>query len=569
MGDKKELPIHAAFPTARKRMSEGVSRADLLLLGGAVYTADAARRWADGVAISGGRIVGVGAESELADLRGPQTRVWNCRERLILPGFQDAHVHALWGGLEARQCNLHDGGDAESLLGVVAAYAAAHPELDWVLGSGWGMDAFPGGTPHRAQLDAIVDDRPVFLINRDGHGAWVNGVALELAGITATTPDPPGGRIERDDRGEPTGTLHEHAMDLVGDLAPKPTADTLRRALIDAQRTLHELGITAWQDPLVTESELAAYRSVDDAGELTARVALDLLWERDQGAEQLDRLQDLRSTGTAGRVRATGVKIFQDGVAENFTAAMLEPYLDGAGGTRDGAGISMIEPQDLDRYVTLLDEAGFQVHFHAIGDRAVRESLDAIAAAQKKNGRRDARHHICHLQVIHPEDIPRFRQLAVIANCQPFWACHEPQMDELTIPFLGPERSARQYPFASLRRSGAVLAFGSDWTVSTANPLLEIEVAVRRVAPDTREVEPFLPDERLDLPACLDAFTMGSAFVNRLEHATGSLEVGKRADLAVLDGNPFEPDGGFVGDRRVLATLVDGESVFFDDSVDW
>ncbi len=551
-------------------MSSSAARhAETLLVGGAVYTADAARRWADGVGIAGGRIVGVGTESELEDLRGPDTQVWNCRGRLVLPGFQDAHVHALWGGLEARQCDLHDGGDAESLLRKIAAYAAAHPELDWILGSGWGMDAFPGGTPHRAQLDAIVDDRPVFLINRDGHGAWVNGVALELAGLSAATPDPPGGRIERDETGEPSGTLHEHAMDTVGDLAPKPTADALRQALVDAQGTLHELGITAWQDPLVTESELAAYRAVDDASELSARVALDLLWERGQGAEQLERLEDLRSAGTAGRVRATGVKIFQDGVAENFTAAMLEPYLDGAGEARGGDGISMIEPIDLDRYVSLLDAAGFQVHFHAIGDRAVRESLDAIEAAQNSNPRRDARHHICHLQVIHPDDIPRFRRLAVVANCQPFWACHEPQMDELTIPFLGPQRSARQYPFASLRRSGAVLAFGSDWTVSTANPLLEMEVAVRRVAPDTRDLEPFLPDERLDLPACLDAFTIGSAFVNRLDHATGSLEIGKQADLVVLDGNPFEPDAGFVGDRRVIATLVDGDPVFFDESVDW
>lgn len=542
--------------------------AEILLVGGAVYTADAARRWADAVAIAGGRIVGVGAESDVDDLRGPDTRVWNCSGRLVLPGFQDAHVHALWGGLEARQCNLHDGGDADSLLRKISAYASAHPELDWIVGSGWGMDAFPGGTPHRAQLDAVVGDRPVFLVNRDGHGAWVNGVALELAGVTAATPDPAGGRIERDDGGEPSGTLHEHAMDLVGDLAPKPTADELRQALLDAQRTLHELGITAWQDPLVTESELAAYRAVDDDGELSARVALDLLWERDRGAEQLDRLRDMRRAGTAGRVRATGVKIFQDGVAENFTAAMLDPYLDGAGGTR-GDGISMIDPQDLDHYVSLLDAAGFQVHFHAIGDRAVRESLDAIEAAQESNPRRDARHHICHLQVIHPDDIPRFRRLAVVANCQPFWACHEPQMDELTIPFLGPQRSARQYPFASLRRSGAVLAFGSDWTVSTANPLLEIEVAVRRVAPDTRDLEPFLPDQRLDLPACLDAFTIGSAFVNRLDHVTGSLEIGKQADLVVLDGNPFEPDAGFVGDRRVIATLVDGDPVFFDDSVDW
>jgi predicted amidohydrolase YtcJ len=543
--------------------------AELLLVGGAVYTVDAARRWAEAVAIAGGRIVAVGAASELGELRGPDTRVWDCHGRLVLPGFQDAHVHALWGGLEGRNCDLHDGGDAADLLATIASYAEAHPERDWVVGGGWSMDAFPGGTPHRAELDAVVPDRPALLLNRDAHGAWVNSAALELAGITAATPDPPGGRIERDEHGEPMGTLHEHAVDLVSKLAPTPTDAALREGLRDAQKHLHALGITSWQDPLATEREVSAYRAVDQAGELTARVLLDLLWERDEGLEQLERLRDLRSSGTAGRVRATGVKIFQDGVAENFTAAMLEPYLDGAGGTRDGAGISMIEPASLDRFVTELDAAGFQVHFHAIGDRAVRESLDAVGAARRANGPRDARHHICHLQVLHPDDIPRFRRLGVVANCQPFWACHEPQMDDLTIPFLGPERSARQYPFASLRRSGAVLAFGSDWTVSTANPLLEIEVATTRTAPTTRDAEPFIPHERLDLPASLDAFTIGSAFVNHHDHVTGSIEPGKLADLVVLDGNPFEPDSGFIGDLRVVATFVDGSAVFLDDSVDW
>nr|MBA3431959.1 amidohydrolase family protein [Actinomycetota bacterium] len=258
-----------------------------------------------------------------------------------------------------------------------------------------------------------------------------------------------------------------------------------------------------------------------------------------------------------------------DGVIENFTAAMLEDYLDLHGETSGNRGVSLIEPKALDRYVTRLDGARFQVHFHAIGDRAVRECLDAIEAARRANDARDARHHICHLQVVHPDDVPRFGSLDVVANCQPLWACAEPQMTELTIPFLGPERSGHQYPFESLRRAGGRLAFGSDWTVSTADPLQQIEVAVTRSPVGDRSARPFLPDERLDLAAALEAFTMGSAFVNGLDSSTGSIEPGKDADLAILDRDITASDAGPMGDARVDATLVGGEPVWMDPEMDW
>jgi predicted amidohydrolase YtcJ len=231
--------------------------------------------------------------------------------------------------------------------------------------------------------------------------------------------------------------------------------------------------------------------------------------------------------------------------------------------------MSMIEPAALARYVTLLDRHLFQVHFHAIGDRATREALDAVEAALEANGRRDSRHHICHLQVIQPRDIPRFRTLGVVANCQPLWACDEPQMRDLTIPFLGPERAALQYPFASLHRSGAVLAFGSDWTVSTPDPMEQIEVAVNRVAPQTRRLASFLPEERLTLPESLAAFTIGSAFVNRLEHVTGTIEEKKAADIVVLDRDPFDPESGPIGEAKAALTIVEGAVVHQDESLDW
>jgi predicted amidohydrolase YtcJ len=267
------------------------------------------------------------------------------------------------------------------------------------------------------------------------------------------------------------------------------------------------------------------------------------------------------------RFRATTVKIMQDGVCENFTAAMLDPYLDGDGNPTDHRGPSLVEPEALGSAVTRLDAEGFQVHFHTIGDRAVREALDAVEAALQANGPNDHRHHLSHIQVVHPDDIPRFRTLRVVANAQPLWAVHEGQMDDLTIPFLGEPRWRWQYPFASLVRAGAVLAMGSDWFVSSPDPIEQIHVAVnRKPAPDytygsgTDAV--FLPEERLDLPTALAAFTMGSAYVNHLDGESGSVEVGKAADLAVLDRDLFAHPVEEIASARVEQTFVAGRRVY-------
>jgi predicted amidohydrolase YtcJ len=543
------------------------TEADLLIVGAPVYTADPARPWADAVAVRAGRVAAVGPEREAAAVCGPATRVLRLHGGLVLPGFQDAHVHTAGGGLELAQCDLH-GVEPEGYAAAVARYAADRPDVPFILGGGWVMDAFGTDGPHLAALDAVVADRPVLLESTDGHSAWVNSRALELAGITRATPDPPRGRIERDAAGEPTGALHEAAMALVADLAPPPGQAAWEAAVERGQAHLHRLGITAWQDAAVGPEMLAAYRAVAERGRLTGRALAALRWQVEAGEAQLADLAERRRAAGVGRLRASAVKIFADGVFENRTAAMLAPYLDGDGRPGDNLGIGMLGPDELARAVTALDGEGFDVHVHAIGDRAVRDTLDAFQAAAAANGRRDARHQIAHLQFVHPDDRPRFRRLGVVANAQPFWSCLDGYMRELTLPFLDPERAAWQYPWASLRRAGAVLAFGSDWTVSTANPLEEIEVAVRRVAPDDRDAEPFLPAERLDLPAALDAFTIGSAYALRLEAQTGSVTPGKLADLAVLDRDPFDEAAGPIGDARVLATLVEGEPVHAHPSLD-
>ena len=547
--------------------------ADLVLTGGAVYTMDAARTWAQAVAISGGRIAAVGTDAEMRAYVGPRTEVVSLRGRMVLPGFQDSHVHASSGGLERRQCDLTGEHTREGYLAAIRSYADRNPGAEWITGGGWGMDVFPGGVPSKEDLDQVVPDRPVFLSNRDHHGAWVNSRALALAGVDAATPDPPDGRIERTAAGAPQGTLHEGAMNLVQRMVPAVTLAERVAGVLEGQRYLHSLGITAWQEAIVGEYAVVpdcfdAFREVDGRGLLTARVTGALWWRRGVGLSQLDSLAERRAIASGSRFRATSVKIMQDGVCENFTAAMLTPYLDGHGHETEGRGASFFDPEELKEAVTAIDTRGFQVHIHAIGDRAVRESLDAIAAARAANGPTAGRHHIAHLQVIHPEDVPRFADLGVSANCQPLWASNEPQMTELTLPFLGPERSAWQYPFGSLAASGAQLCFGSDWPVSSPNPMWQMHTAVNRTTSPEHPFrgpesdEPFLPGERIGLPAAIAAFTMGSAYVNHDEREAGSVEPGKRADLVVLDRNLFTQPAAEIALAEVDLTLVDGAVVY-------
>ena len=549
------------------------SIADLVFVNGPVYTVDAARSWARAVAVSGGRILAVGSDDDVREHIGSNTEIVDLAGRMLLPGFQDAHIHPPVSGLEMLRCDLSEIYGLEEYQRVISDYAAANPDVPWILGGGWAMNVFPGGTPTKEVLDAIVPDRPALLTNRDGHGAWVNSRALEVAGITRDTPDPTDGRIERTSGGEPSGTLHEGAMELVGASAPRDSDQDYAAGLRVAQTYLHSLGITAWQDAIVGIDD--GYRTFDTYvaaarnGELTARVVGALWWDRHRGLEQIDGLVDARSRGAVGRFAPTSVKIMQDGIIENFTAATLTPYLDAHGEETTNAGISFVEPELLRDAVTRLDALGFQAHFHALGDRAVREALDAIEAARDANGPSDNRHHLAHIQIVHPDDIPRFHRLGAVANAQPLWAAHDGQMDNLTIPFIGPDRASWQYPFASLVRAGATLAFGSDWSVSSPDPLLEMQFAVERRGPD-EATDPFgeviagvfLPEERIDLATAVGAFTMGSAYVNHQDDTTGSIEVGKFADLAVIDENLFEIPSTEIWKANVELTFVEGDCVY-------
>jgi hypothetical protein len=358
--------------------------------------------------------------------------------------------------------------------------------------------------------------------------------------------------------------LQEGAAHLVGRLLPAVTAADRLAGLLRAQRLLHSLGITAWQDALLGSfngmgDPSEAYLAAVAGGQLTARVSGALWWDRALGAEQIDDLLRRRALLAAPPLRARTVKIMQDGIAENHTAALLEPYLTPCGCAGANRGHSFVDPAELGKYVVALDALDFQVHFHALGDRAVREALDAVAAAREANGDRGNRHHLAHLQVVHPEDIPRFAQLGAVANIQPLWACHEPQMDELTIPFLGPERTARQYPFGALLASGARLAGGSDWPVSSPDPLQGIHTAVNRVAPGA-DGPVFLPEQRIGLAAALDLYTAGSAYVCHADD-TGRIAEGHLADLTVLDRDLLRQPPERIADASVDLTFVGGRCV--------
>jgi predicted amidohydrolase YtcJ len=484
---------------------------------------------------------------------------------LLAPGFTDAHVHAVQGGLERVRCDLSGQTiSRDTYLRLVRDYADRHPERAWILGGGWAMAAFPGGTPTAAELDAVVPDRPVFLPNRDHHGAWVNSRALELAGVGAQTPDPPHGRFERDADGRPTGTLHEAAMDAVSRIIPETTVDELDAALLEGQRYLQSFGITGWQDAIV-----GSYAGMDDPGPtyvraaergaLTAHVVGALWWDRERGLEQIPELVARRAALSRPQFQATTVKIMQDGVAENYTAAMTTPYLDGCGGATTNAGLSFVDAITLTAAVARLDAEGFQVHIHAIGDRAAREALDAFRGTRPAN-----RHHIAHLQLVHPDDWARFAQIGVSATLQMLWACYDDQMIELTLPFLGPERAAWQYPFGGLHRGGARLAGGSDWPVSSPDPLAAIHVGVTRTehgGSGRAGSEAFLPEQALALDTAFAAYTSGSAWINHRDDA-GVLRPGAAADLVVLDRDPFSGPVDEIGATRVRSTWIGGVQVY-------
>jgi len=558
-------------------MAVSSTEADLVFTGGKIRTPAHPSGFVQALAVRDGVIAALGTDDDIRELTGRRTRVIDLNGRLALPAFGDAHVHAVSGGLESLRCNLLGLRTRHECLDTVADFSSALPSGGWVLGGGWAMTAFPGGLPAAADLDAVTGGRPAFLPNRDHHSAWVNTATLTLAGIDARTPDPVDGRIERDESGQPTGTLHDGAMRLVAGRVPPPSAAELLAGLVAGQSHLHSLGITSFQDACVGAAgelgmpdSFGTYLMAADYGMLSCHVVGALWWDRNRGLGQIDDLLTRREQASDGQFRATTVKLMLDGVCETFTAAMSAPYLDRHGHPTGHKGSLFIDPEVLREATQRLAAAGFQLHFHAIGDHAVSTALDVIEALPAAQ-RQAARHHLAHLQFITPRDLGRFSALGAVANFQPQWATADPQMEELTIPFVGAERSAWQYQIGSLVRRGTRIAFGSDWPVSSADPLQEIHVAVNRVLSERlgrrgeREcTDPFQPEQAITVTDAIDAFTAGVAWVNHSEDVAGRLLPGMRADVTVLDQDLFAIPARDIGSTSVVMTVAGGTVVYGD-----
>ena len=540
-------------------------RADLVLTNAKIYTVNPKQPWADTLTIKEGVISYVGHKEHF---EGEAGRTVDLRGKMILPGFQDIHIHPVHSGVSYQQCVLFDLKGLDSILSSIADCAKEHPEWEWIRGGGWEVPTFaPSGLPDKVHLDRIIPNRPVALKSSDGHSMWVNSLALELAGINADTPDPKGGRIDRyQGTFEPSGGLQEDsAMDLLHAVEPPLSQDDMVAGLRYAQSHLNSLGITAVQDAIVkldgkdAYKGFPAYHQLDDAGELNMHVVAAMYWENERPIDpQVDRFIRARKTHSRGNIKATSIKIWQDGVIETQTAALLAPYLNSKNEFR---GKLLNNQSRLNEAVRKLDKAGFQVHFHAIGDAAIRSGLDAIEHARDTNGIRDARHHLSHIELFHPDDIPRFKALDVVANFQPLWAINDSYITDLTVPRIGIERAKYLYPIGTLLRSGARVAFGSDWYVTSANPLLGIEAAITRLEPYGATDQPLGDDEEITLAEAIAAYTIGGAYVNFLDKTTGSLEVGKQADLIVLDQNLFEIPASEISDTDVVATIFQGRLV--------
>jgi hypothetical protein len=533
-----------------------VQPADLVFTGGRIVTMDSAAPRAEALAIRADRIIWVGTDQGASQWIGPATTVVPLDGRTVLPGFQDAHIHPVSGGMALGACDLEPYRTAAEVLAHVAECAAKLPPGAWLVGGSWQLPVFPGARPGKELLDRIVPDRLAYLRAADGHSAWVNSAALRAAGITARTPDPENGRIERDAAGEPMGTLREAAMGLVSKHLPAPTLAERVAGLRRAVPLLNAAGVTAFQEAAAGREHLEAYRELERQGGLTARAVISMTADPGAAVAQADSFVAWRREFTSPRISPTAVKFFADGVIEAHTAALLAPYTG-----LSVAGAPNWSTQAFDSMMTALVERGFSIHVHAIGDRAVRMTLDAIGRADPGPDRGSRRHQIAHVQLVDSADVARFGTIGVIANFQPLWAIPDSYIRDLTWPVLGPERSRWLYPIGAVARAGGRIAFGSDWKVSSLVPLEGIQVAVTRQDPADSLGEQLLPEQAIDLDAALEAYTMGSAYALGLEATTGSLAPGKAADLIVLDADLSSVPAHRIGRTRVVLTLLDGVPV--------
>jgi len=540
--------------------------ADLVLVHGMIHTEDAGRSVVQALAVRGNTIVAVGTDQAIDAFVGQNTRKVDLGGRVVLPGIIDAHTHPAQSAQDLGKCSLEDKALAPAdIKSRVAACLKDQPggRAQWfevVMVNPSGL------TLSLADLDSILADRPMLLIGSDGHTVWANSPALSLAHITAGTVDPAGGHIERDAAGRPTGTLRDIAAEIALTAKPADSLDHEAAQLDKAFDSMRAIGITSVQDAAVDDHTMQIYKRLYDSHRLNMRVrgSFHLKNLREPASALVDRATQFRAKWAIDPdfLRADAVKIFADGVIEypSQTAALLEPYLDAQGRPTNNRGPSYFVQDNLNQIVTAADAAGLTVHIHAIGDRAIRAALDAIADARHHNGALDNRDQIAHLELINPADFPRFKELGVIANFQLLWAQRDSYVDKATVNYLGPQRSRYLYPARSLREAGALIAGGSDWGVSSFDAFAAMEHAITRT--EGRGHPALLPEQSLALQDMVDAYTINAARALKQERTTGSLEAGKRGDFIVLDRDIFAIDPFDLHNTQVTATYLDGRQVY-------
>lgn len=539
------------------------SAARQVFLNGSIHTFNKQLEIIEAISIKDGVIEQIGSNEEIKKIIDKNTSVINLEGKMMMPSFHDAHSHPIWSGIDQYKCVVSELYEIEGMRSEIKE--CLNSELTkttgWLVGTGLNIALFPAGNPNKSLLDEISTDIPIYVDASDGHSGLANSKALELAGITANTSNPEQGIIERDpNTGEPSGTLREPAaMNLVRDITPKDTDALYDKGLNFAQDLAHSFGITSSIAASVGKQHMATYKRAAVNNQLNLRVITCLsfggLFVRNSGSFD-DVLKD-RAQYSDPRINVDCVKIFIDGVLEGQTGAVLEPYLDSG-----NYGQLYFDQDTLNHAVARFDADNIQIHTHAIGDRAVRSILDAFEFAIAINGRTDNRHHISHLQMIDPADIPRFKELGVAANFQAAWALPDEWITDINTPELGIKRVNKMYPIASVFRAGGLIVGGSDWAVSTMNPLVAIETAIRREDPDDRIQGVLNENERMTLVEMLKAYTINAAYLMHQEHLTGSIEVGKAADLIILERNLYDIPIEEISEVRVLETIIEGKTVY-------
>ena len=536
-------------------------KSDLVLKNGSVYTVDRKRSWAQSVAIAGDQIVFVGSTELVKSFIGPETVVIDLGGKMVLPGFVDAHAHPSHSMDLVGNISLYSLRSLEEYEKAITEFIANHPEAGAYRGSGWADTLFPNLGPSKEILDALVPDRPIAIVSYDGHSLWVNSKTLERAQINKDTPDPEGGRIERDpNTGQPSGTLRETASKLVENVIPDYSIDERKNALLAYQDMATQAGITMSHDAMLDAPSIAAFKALAAEDLLKMRFRGSITLDPDQELKpQIDTVLDERSKNMHLYFQTPAAKIFVDGVVEGGTAYLLEPYAHKPA----YRGEPIWGPEILNAASVALDKLNLQIHYHVIGDAAARITLDALENALEINGERDSRHLITHLQLVAPEDIERFKKLQIIGVPQPFWFKIDDYYRELALPYLGKERADRQYPMQRFIDAGVVMASSSDFPVTIPfDPLIGIQTGITRSSTITTSEGILWPEERSNLADMIASYTYNGAYANFLEKETGSIEVSKQADLLVLDQNLFEIPTHEITKTKVLLTLVDGKEVF-------